>query len=132
MRVTWAILCDYYIRDVQTGNSSLVGVFSRAGFPSFPRTLVSFYLALRFESEVSDTSGVKDCRVSLVDQDGRELAKGSLTVDLPNVSPENEISVITAFRFDMVQFYEAGKHRFDIFIDGVTAGSTSLEIIRTD
>lgn len=129
MRVTWAILCDYYIRDSQTGNSSIIGVFSRAGFPSFPRALVSFYLVLRMESEVSDQAGAKECRVKLVDLDGHELANGSMTVNVPTVSAETEVSVISAFRFDMVQFNGPGKHRFDIFIDGQASGSTTLDVI---
>ena len=130
MRVTWAILCDYYIQDSQTGNSSIIGVFSRASFPSFPRALVSFYLVLRYESEVSDGAGAKECRVKLVDQDGKELANGAMIVNLPAMTAEVEVSVISAFRFDMVQFYEPGRHRVDIFIDGIAAGSTTLDILR--
>ena len=130
MRVTWAILCDYYIRDAQTGNSSIIGVFTRAGFPSFPRALVSFYLVMRLESEILDENKVKECQVVLVDMDGRELANGAMTVDMGQFSTETEVSIITAFRFDMVQFYSAGKHRLDIFIDGAASGSTSLEIIQ--
>lgn len=118
------LVCDIIIRDEQTHNVSLIGIFNTIHSPSFP------CIHPRMHVFVSLTDGRGACtgRLCLVNRESDEvLAEAVGRIEFP---PDARSVVDMNFEMRQTPFPKPGSYAFDFYAEGELIGSRPFTVVQ--
>jgi hypothetical protein len=116
------IVCATMIRDLETGERSLIGVFTRLTASRFPLVHPSLCLYAR----LIDAQGDYDFRLALVRLESMEvIGEGTVHVAIPDRLQYHEL----AFRLTGVVFPAPGRYEFRLYADGNFLDHQALDVV---
>jgi hypothetical protein len=126
MNVDLAALADY-ASETRDGKLIAAGIFDRIAPPTIPWQHPTMYIALRLHVHPGE-EGTHALRIRLVDPDGNELMSMDGDTTIGEIDPVEGTTVQLVLGLNNVVFNTAGRHGFDLFIDGRYEHSLSLTV----
>jgi len=126
--VTFAVLADFASVSAE-GKLNVLGVWDQINPSALPAQILSPYLVMRFEAQVSEVGQKRALRLVLLDEDGEELmaAEAEMAVGTsprPGVGPRmNHI-----LRIPVLQLPKAGDYVFDVLVDQDSKASVPFRV----
>lgn len=119
------LICDYTIRDGETGKVSVIGIFVQIRTPSFPVV----HPALCVYVNVDDAEGEYLMRLDLVRvEDEKTIGTGEMKVEAPDRSRPLEL----VFELRNVVFDRAGAYQFRIVANRRHVGEKTFRVIHLE
>lgn len=131
MEVSLALLADA-ANISREGKLNVLGAFTSIGASAFPARHPSMQLVLEMDASISEVGTVKKIEVKLLDQDGQMLGEvtGEIKVQRP-AEPGQRVHFGMVIPLTDVVFLKAGRHVFDVLIDGISLRQVPLTITET-
>ncbi|HJQ85319.1 MAG TPA: hypothetical protein VKA21_14635 [Candidatus Binatia bacterium] len=110
------------------GKLNLLGIFDTIFARTFPTTHPQMQLVLRFEADPAESGSARTVEVQLVAPDGRVVLRlpGSMTV--PARGTAERVRMDQVLTLNGVQLEAAGRHRFQVLVDGAVAAVVPLYV----
>ncbi|MDA0232341.1 MAG: hypothetical protein O3B04_05045 [Chloroflexi bacterium] len=128
MEITLAVLADFASVSAE-GKLNVMGIWDQVKTRQMPAQVLSPYLVMHLEANITEVEQPRLLRIQLVDADGRQLLAGEqqITINRPTeagVTPS--FNVIS--RFPALQFPQPGLYKFAISIDTDHKRDISLRV----
>ena len=130
MDVTLSVLADYATVS-QDGKLSVMGIFQEINPPTLPFALPQMYLVVSYSVGPAEFDTVKDIKIALLDNDGKEMLalEGQVPVRRPP-RPGTPAYMNQIIGLSGVTFERPGDYGFAILAGGETKGTVSLHVNR--
>ena len=116
------LVCDLIIRDEQTHNVSLIGIFNTIHAIEFP----TVHARLHVFVSLTDGRGVCNGKLCLVDRETEAvLAETSGEIEFP---PDARSVVDMNFELRNTPFAKPGSYAFDFYVEGQLIGSRPFSV----
>ncbi|MCH8911310.1 MAG: hypothetical protein IH867_11335 [Chloroflexi bacterium] len=117
MKVTLGVLADFASISAD-GKLNIMGIFNQVNPTSLPASILTPFLVLKFEAEITEVDTPRTIVIKLVDADGSQLLSGEQEItlkrpDKPGVRPNFNLFT----RFPALVLPKAGDYSFEIIID---------------
>ena len=128
MNVQLALLADYasVSRD---GKLSVAGIFDRLVMHEVPWQHPTMFIALRIHFHPGE-EGAHGIKIRFVDADGQEIIALHADVTFKELDPVEGGNTQLVLSMNNVPITKAGRHAFDVFLDGRFEHSIALVVER--
>lgn len=128
MEVTLAVLADYATVS-EDGKLNVMGIFQEMNPPTLPFALPQMYLVVSFAAGPAEFDTVKDIKIALLDNDGKEMLalEGQVPVPRPP-RPGSRAYINQLVGLHGVSFARPGDYAFAILVGGETRETVSLYV----
>ena len=130
MRVTLAKFCDYACQ-VDGGKGSLIGMFDTIGGYHYPLIHPTFFICVEFEFEPIEAGREANIRMTLIDEDGKELMGVQGQFVVPQSHGAKPATMFQSFRIDGMNFPRPGHYRLDILNNEEPVGESRLYLVQS-
>ena len=118
IKTNFIVTCDSAFLSAGSNNLNLIGIFGIISGAKFPLTHPRFALVANFDI---DQLGSHTLKTQITDQDGKEIAKAELGVDITT----NNFQFIS--NFENLTFPAPGRYEIKVALDGTPLGSRTIE-----
>jgi len=120
------LVCDLIIRDEQTHNVSVIGIFNTIHASEFP----TMHARLHVFISLTDGRGMCEGKLCLVDRETEEvLAETVGQIEFP---PDARAVVDMNFEMHNTPFPKPGAYSFDFYVEGELIGSRPFNVVETE
>jgi len=128
LKVTLAVLADY-ANVSEDGKLNIMGIFQEVNPPVLPFALPQMYLIVSFAAGPAEFDTVKDIKIALLDNEGKEMLalEGQVPVPRPP-RPGSRAYMNQLIGLNGVTFGRPGGYAFAILVGGETRETVSLYV----
>lgn len=130
MKVQLFLAADY-ANMTREGKLNVMGIFTRINAPEFPARHPSLYLVMNLVAELGEFDQVRDIKIVLFDEDGKEQLSVVGKADFSSSNAPSAPEVSAALELRDIVFPKPGRYVFVLIVDKDHKASLSIQVDHT-